>query len=86
MPRVLRREYRQVVVFGIANTLAIAHYIQQALCHRRGSLWSQGESRIADKRRSAIGKFCKRAGGLKKPPRAYRWTSTRKMLKTARIT
>jgi len=49
------------------NTLAIAAFIEQALCLCVGWTPCQEGGRREDKRPSAIGKFCKRASGLKKP-------------------
>jgi hypothetical protein len=50
-----------------ANTLAIAVFIEQALCLCVDWKLYQEGGRREDKQPPAIGNFCKRASGLKKP-------------------
>jgi hypothetical protein len=78
MPRMVRREYWRIASLRVhnANTLAIAALLEQALCPSAKSMWREVGGRRGDKQPPAIGKFCKRASGLKKPLAFQRATSS----------
>jgi len=69
MPRLVRREYQRIASLRVrsANTLAIAAFIEQALCLSVEWTLCREGGRREDKQPPAIGKFCKGASGLKKP-------------------